>query len=292
MRRRVLLSLVALSLALLVLVLALQQDSTQTVMLDVDGEERMFLLVAPRQAEDDPPLSVVFNLHGWTGSAAGMQRNSGMDQLAAQAGFIAVFPQALDRGAGRIWVQADVAFFDAVLAQLRTEYRLDEERVYLNGFSAGGMMAQYLAATQPQRYAAVVSRAGLLPGVEGMAELGGAVTGVMQASDIALPEPPARAVPIMLVHGRSDITVPFGAHELLSDLWRGWNGCDDNAASQILGDGVQRTDYADCAEGAAVSLLEFESEPDSHFVVLDDLGVESAAVYWDFLSRHALPEAG
>src|SRR5438128_2346149 len=37
------------------------------------------------------------------------------------------------------WSERDLPFFDAMLATLRTKYRIDDKRVYVAGFSNGAM---------------------------------------------------------------------------------------------------------------------------------------------------------
>ena len=56
----------------------------------------------------------------------------------------------------------DVAFFDAMLAMLATEYAIDDKAIYVSGFSNGGQMAARLAVERSDRIAAVHAAAGTL----------------------------------------------------------------------------------------------------------------------------------
>jgi poly(3-hydroxybutyrate) depolymerase len=57
-----------------------------------DGLLRTAIVVVPPQAGRGKPLPVVVNYHGGGSNAAGEESFSQMDQLAAQAGFIVVYP--------------------------------------------------------------------------------------------------------------------------------------------------------------------------------------------------------
>jgi poly(3-hydroxybutyrate) depolymerase len=53
------------------------------------------------------------------------------------------------------------AFTEAVLAEMKKGYNIDEERIYLTGQSAGSMASQLIAVCLPEKYAAVASTSAL-----------------------------------------------------------------------------------------------------------------------------------
>ena len=56
----------------------------------------------------------------------------------------------------------DMAFFDALLDRLQTDFSIDPKRIYVTGFSNGAAMSTRLVAERSQRFAAGAGNAGLL----------------------------------------------------------------------------------------------------------------------------------
>jgi polyhydroxybutyrate depolymerase len=115
----------------------------------VDGVQRQALVYAPSSATTTPaPVLFVFHGHGGT-----MREMAHFNYQAAWPEAIVVYPQALNTPGGRVdplgkkpgWQgrpgaqgDRDVKFFDAMLAGLRQQYKVDDQRVYVTGFSSGG----------------------------------------------------------------------------------------------------------------------------------------------------------
>jgi polyhydroxybutyrate depolymerase len=59
---------------------------------EVDGRERNYFLHLPENVTENAPLVFVF--HGYGGSAKGMIRFSGMNEVADKNGFAVCYPQA------------------------------------------------------------------------------------------------------------------------------------------------------------------------------------------------------
>src|SRR5205814_4362028 len=54
----------------------------------------------------------------------------------------------------------DVAYLDAVIADMRARYRVDDARIFLLGYSNGGFMAHRLLCDRASTFAAAASVAG------------------------------------------------------------------------------------------------------------------------------------
>ena len=85
--------------------------------IDVDGTERWYLLTTPESNDGTTPLPVVFDWHGLMEGAAVHATMSQYSALAAEEGFVAVFPNG--QGEPVRWdanpqnePNADLAFFD------------------------------------------------------------------------------------------------------------------------------------------------------------------------------------
>jgi polyhydroxybutyrate depolymerase len=145
----------------------------------VEGVVREGLVHAPAQATTQAS-PVVFIFHGHGGSMRNAARQFDLPALWPEA--IVVCLQGLNTP-GRLtdpegkkpgWQHAagdqgdrDLKFFDAVLAGLRREYRVDERRIYSTGHSNGGGFTYLLWATRGEVFAAMAPSAAAARAVRG-----------------------------------------------------------------------------------------------------------------------------
>jgi len=274
------------------------------------GLTRTYTLHVPASYDGSKPVALVVVLHGGGGTGAGMVRISGMDSASDRYGFVAVYPDGVDK----LWSDGrgindsrgidDVAFMRALVKQIEGQYRIDPRRVYATGISNGGFMSQRLACDAADVFAAVAPDAatlsvGLEPGCH-----------------------PSRPVPIVYFQGTSDPLVPYNGGtihgpgggsrgETMSAAdsiarWAALDGCSGSPSSSDVraagGDddlAVRLTAYSSCAGGAAVELYTIvgggHTWPDGEqylpaFLIgktTRDLDANSAM--WDFFQAHPLP---
>ncbi len=135
----------------------------------VDGSVRHYRLVIPRRLPQER-VPIVFAFHGIGDSTTEeMAAYSGLDRLAAEKGFVLVYPVArnhmwatMDIDPRNLDRNPDVRFFDQLLGHLGNRFRLDPNRIYLVGMSNGASFAQLLAFARPG-VAAVVAHSGTRP---------------------------------------------------------------------------------------------------------------------------------
>ena len=98
-------------------------------------------------------LPLVFTLHGRGEPAWMFTTKNGWDTLADETReFILV---SLD-SPGNIWfVLRDNEVFEKIITQMIEEYRIDETRVYLTGFSNGAIMTREMAYCRPHLFAGI-----------------------------------------------------------------------------------------------------------------------------------------
>lgn len=137
---------------------------------NVFGKARTYTLVVPAGYDAAISQPLVYVLHGDGGT--GKQIRASFDVEAAAGGkALFLYPD----GAGGAWdldspasKNADVALFDATLAQVQSEYCVDLHRVFIAGFSKGAYMANQLACRRGDRIRAVATHSGGGPyGAEG-----------------------------------------------------------------------------------------------------------------------------
>lgn len=137
---------------------------------------RSYKLYVPRVAKPGAdPLQLIVMLHGCGQTPQGFARDTGMNTLAEEFGFLVLYPeQARKAQLNRCWNwfkradQARGAGEPALIAgltcQIMTEQNIDPARVYVAGLSAGASAALIVAAAYPDVFAAVGVHSGLVVG--------------------------------------------------------------------------------------------------------------------------------
>jgi polyhydroxybutyrate depolymerase len=165
----------------------------------VNGETREYRLMVPDTLDLSKPAPIVFAFHGMgDDNKDHFATVSTLPALAAEHKFILVFPAAAAQmipgqvQAITAWALvperaiADLRFFDALLAKLQAQYRIDPDAIYLTGMSNGAYFAHLLARERANIIAAVAAHSG---------ELGQFDLNFIQS---------ARKFPVMIIHGDAD----------------------------------------------------------------------------------------
>lgn len=155
---------------------------------------RSYVLVAARAPARESTLLVV--LPGWHQTAEKVERIEGWDRFVVPGHVVVVYGS----GYGGSWNAGDccrpavadrvddVAYLTQVLHRTARAYRIDLRRIYLAGFSNGGMMAYRYACVHSRSVAAI------------------SVVAATLADPRCSPDSP---VSVLHVHGLRDDTVPF-----------------------------------------------------------------------------------
>ena len=231
----------------------------------VAGFRRSYRVHVPASYDGSTPAPLVVALHGAFSGAKGFDRQSGLSRLAEEQGFIVAYPNGIGLfGLLRHWNSGhccgkarkdeidDVGFVISVAAEVAGEFRVDPRRVYLVGYSNGGMLAHRIAAERSDAFAAVAVVAGTIGGKPASDE-----------PEWTIP-PPADAVPIVIFHGRADENVPYEGGEARgkitaisvqrsTSLWVERNGCGaEPSTERLYGGKVLREAWPGCPDGKDV----------------------------------------
>ena len=166
----------------------------------VGETNRIYDLHAPEGAESAAPMPLVIALHGAGDSGPNFKKGAGIDKEADRRGFLAAYPSAT----GVNWAEGcnctrpdldgvdDVGFLDVIVDRVSQAYAVDPARIYVIGYSQGGLFAQRLACERSETYAGVATVAG------------------MMSLPVAQSCTPPGSPDIMLIHGEEDDVLPFG----------------------------------------------------------------------------------
>lgn len=175
---------------------------------------RTYLRHVPRGGSG--ALPVVIGFHGSATTAAQIETMTRFSELADREGFVAVYPQAIEKSwytTGRNPV--DVAFVRALVDDLAGTVGIDRRRVFAAGISNGAQMAWQIACAAPDLVAAVGLVAGGYPKVCG-----------------------DRRPPAIIFHGTADRLLPYGGrdgHRPIREFAAAWGAPADCAGDAIRG---------------------------------------------------------
>ena len=162
------------------------------------------------------PITVFF--HGYGATAKAMTEYRDLTQAFSDAGVLLILPD----GVGKTWAHVgspsqrrdELTFMDAVLADTRRRWPVDEKRVWASGFSQGGSMAWDIACYRGDEYTAFFPVAG--------------------AFWRPLPQRcPGGPVNLRHIHGLSDTVVPIRGRPIAGRFHQG----DVNQAMTLLREG-------------------------------------------------------
>lgn len=178
-----------------------------------NGLARTYRLHIPEKTSPEPaPLLIV--LHGAFSTAKEIEKQSAFSGLADRQGFYVAYPNGIGLfgklqhwNAGHCCGKAakdnidDVGFIETVLNDVLQNHRIDTSRIYLVGYSNGGMMAYRFAEEITERIAA-------------LAVVAGALNSTTEESGTQwTPSTPFEPLPVIIFHGSNDQAVPFSGGE-------------------------------------------------------------------------------
>ncbi|MCQ2226105.1 MAG: carbohydrate-binding protein [Paludibacteraceae bacterium] len=244
--------------------------------INVNGKNRTIDVYAPNGLGENRPMLI--SAHGMGQDINYQKSMSRWDLIADTAKFLVVYP-ASD---GSTWNLdgngSDIAFMKAIIKEMSAKYKIDLNRVYMSGFSMGGMLTYVVANNMADQIAAC-------------APLSGYPIGDKTAK-------PSRPMPIIHTNGDNDNVVHYepwngtfngmyqqqqGAYAQ-AEAWAKANGCDATPVESVVDGVATRYLWKNGKCGVEVCLNKVYRrghEPSNQ-------GYHSAREIWKFVSRFSL----
>ena len=157
--------------------------------ISVSGRE--VYVYAPSNLADNSPLLMSF--HGMDQDPNYQQSNTHWESVADTAGFVVAYPKgATGYSTWDISGDKDTKWITQIIDQLAKDYKINTKRVYMSGFSMGGMLSYHAMGKIADKIAAFAPCSGYLMMGAGTAQ---------------------RPVPIFHTHGTSDNVVGYDGLE-------------------------------------------------------------------------------
>lgn len=210
----------------------------------VDGVARQALVYAPESAKSDA-TPVVFAFHGHGGTMR--QASLSFHDHTVWPEALVIYPQGLNTpgqltdpaGKRSGWQKQagdqddrDLKFFDAMLASIEQDYKVDARRIYATGHSNGGGFTYVLWSARGDVFAAVAPSSAAL-------KRGMSIT----------------PKPALHLAGETDPLVKYEWQQLTMQLVRKVNGCDEDGTAWGESGPLVGTIYASKRGTPFVSLL-------------------------------------
>ena len=159
-----------------------------------------------------PKSPLLLSLHGMDQDPSYQQNNTHWETVADTAGFVVVYPRG---GTGMstwdIQGDQDTKWVVQIIDQMAKDYDIDTKRVYLSGFSMGGMFTYHAMSKIADKIAAFAPCSG--PNVYGASKA-------------------QRPVPIMHIHGTNDDVLNYSMVENFLKNYRDQFNCPSKAEEQ------------------------------------------------------------
>ncbi|MEL1224820.1 MAG: PHB depolymerase family esterase [Candidatus Neomarinimicrobiota bacterium] len=271
------------------------------------GLSREYLLYIPSNIDNLKNLPVIFNFHGYLGQAVEFFNSTDLVEIADNNGVVLVYPQgsSLSVGASH-WNAAppssssksfvnksntdDIGFFKELLNEINQDNMIDLNRVYVIGYSNGGMFSHFLACNTDNIIAAIGDVAGTM---------------LNETFENCNPSSP---IPILKIHGTADGVVGYNGYnegefksvEEVLDFWKSHNSSNADVVQENLGSTSIYSEFFNTSVNVNFEKYTYKSDENNsevvHYKIINgghwwdyssDESYKTSTLLWDFFSKHS-----
>ena len=282
-------------------------EGISTNFIEHSGLNREYLLYIPANLDNRENLPVIFNFHGYGQQAVDFYNQTDLVEIADNNGVVLVYPQGSNLPVGAShWNAApssssstsfvnksstdDIGFFKVLLDEINQNNIIDLNRVYVIGYSNGGMFSHFLACNTKNIIAAVGDVAGTM---------------LNETFNSCNPSSP---IPVLKIHGTSDRVVGYDGYnegefksvkEVL-DFWKSINKSNTNETLKNLGSTSIFLEFYNSSVNVNFEKYTFDSDVNSseivHYKIINgghwwdyssDKHLKTSTILWDFFSKHS-----
>lgn len=236
----------------------------------VGSTTRTMLVYAPKNLGQKRPLMI--SCHGSSQDANYQFAQAHFENIADTAKFLVVFPNGISNS-WDISGNSDIEFMTTIIDTMVSRYNIDRNRVYLSGFSMGGMFTYWAMGKIADKIAAFAPISGYLLG-------GSSFTS-------------SRPIPIIHTHGTADDVVSFSGVAACLAGWVKRNNCPATGVvtapypASRPSSVCTKTYWGVGDEGTEVVLLENAGK--GHWISSDSInGIFTSDEIWKFCRRFSL----
>ena len=239
---------------------------TQAETIMVGGQQRSYIKYVPSNLGAKRPLLI--SCHGMNQDANYQKNMLDIASVADTAKFVTVFPEGIDKG-WDISGDRDINFVLSLIDEMVTKHDIDRNRVYLSGFSMGGMFTYHAMNKIADKIAAFAPISGYPMG------------GTTASASV-------RPIPIIHTHGTSDDVVVFSGVQGALNAWINHNACP--STPQVVTNyrgaaAITRRTWGPGNNNVEVVLMELSGK--GHWIS-NDYGVKTGDEIWKFCKRFSL----
>lgn len=247
--------------------------TAQVSSIPVGSATRNMIVYAPSALPQNRPL--IISMHGANQDAGYQKGQAKWEAVADTAKFVVVFPNGIN-SQWDISGNSDIDFIIAIIDTMQRRYNIDRNRVYLSGFSMGGMMTYHAANRIANRIAAFAPVSGY------------PLWGSNYNS--------SRPVPIIHVHGTADDVVTYNNVIPYLNGWVTRNQCPATPqitqpypANKPNSIAIKRY-WGPGAAGSDIVLITLTGK--GHWYSVDTTnGVHTSIEIWNFVRQYSLSNA-
>ncbi|TXK85202.1 PHB depolymerase family esterase [Paenibacillus sp. N3.4] len=259
---------------------------------------RTYKIYVPSGYQQGTAVPMIVMLHGCTQDPDQFAAGTQMNTLAESKKFIVIYPdQPSSANQNKCWNWYDPAhqsrgsgepaLIAGMVGQVKSQYTIDSNRIYMAGLSAGAAMSVIMGVTYPDLFAAINVSSGLE--YKSATTLTAANTAMMSGG----PDPVAqgnaaysamgsnkRVVPVIVFHGTSDYTVyPVNGNQVISQWAQTNDMASDGIANKNINDQADSTQNGTRSGGRSYTVYSYKDSTTGS-IVMQKYAVTSMGHAW------------